>query len=156
MNTFNNFGLAEPIIRALVEEKYETPTPIQVGAIPVALSGCDVIGIAQTGTGKTAAFALPILHRLSAAPRAPQRKACRDRVTIEMSPYDLEKGRLIFRHKDERASVGSATASSQPVPSPLSQANASPPSKAKEFAPEKALPYRKFGANSVDDGREAA
>ena len=129
LNAFNNFGLAEPIIRALVEEKYETPTPIQVGAIPVALSGCDVIGIAQTGTGKTAAFALPILHRLSAEPRAPQRKACRDRVTIEMSLHDLEKGRLIFQHKDERASVGSSTASSQPVPSPLSQANASAPVK---------------------------
>ena len=70
LNAFNNFGLAEPILRALIEEKYEAPTPIQVGTIPVALSGRDVIGIAQTGTSKTAGFALPILHRLSAAPRA--------------------------------------------------------------------------------------
>ena len=64
MTSFDNFGLAEPIMRALIEEKYETPTPIQVETIPVALSGCDVIGIAQTGTGKTAAFALPILQRI--------------------------------------------------------------------------------------------
>ena len=68
MTSFDNFGFAEPIKRALIDEKYETPTPIQVETIPVALSGRDVIGIAQTGTGKTAAFALPILQRLSAEP----------------------------------------------------------------------------------------
>ena len=64
MTSFTDFGLAEPILRALAEEKYETPTPIQAQTIPTALQGRDVIGIAQTGTGKTAAFALPILNHL--------------------------------------------------------------------------------------------
>ena len=58
MTSFNDFGLAEPITRALAEEKYVTPTPIQIDAIPLVLAGRDVVGIAQTGTGKTAAFAL--------------------------------------------------------------------------------------------------
>ncbi len=53
-----------PLRRALADETYETPTPIQAQAIPVALQGSDVLGCAQTGTGKTAAFALPILNRL--------------------------------------------------------------------------------------------
>ena len=64
MTLFTDLGLAEPITRAITEEKYETPTPIQAAAIPPALEGRDVIGSAQTGTGKTAAFVLPILHRL--------------------------------------------------------------------------------------------
>ena len=101
MTSFDNFGLAEPIMRALIEEKYETPTPIQVETIPVALSGCDVIGIAQTGTGKTAAFALPILQRLSAEPRAPQRKACRVLVlspTRELSGQILDAFQAYGRH----------------------------------------------------------
>ncbi|MEJ0013591.1 MAG: DEAD/DEAH box helicase [Bauldia sp.] len=77
MTLFTELGLAEPITRAITEEKYEKPTPIQAAAIPPALEGRDVIGIAQTGTGKTAAFALPILHRLAAAnekllPKAPR------------------------------------------------------------------------------------
>lgn len=61
---FEDLGLAELLLRALREEGYTTPTPIQAKAIPAVLSGRDVIGIAQTGTGKTAAFALPILNRL--------------------------------------------------------------------------------------------
>ncbi|MBC7952767.1 MAG: DEAD/DEAH box helicase [Rhodospirillaceae bacterium] len=66
MITFSALGLAEPLMRALDEEGYTTPTPIQTAAIPHLLEGRDVLGIAQTGTGKTAAFALPILHRLNA------------------------------------------------------------------------------------------
>ena len=66
MNSFNDFGLAEPILRALAEEKYVTPTPIQDQTIPLLLAKRDVVGIAQTGTGKTAAFALPILNHLAA------------------------------------------------------------------------------------------
>ena len=62
--TFNNFGLAEPIVRAVTELGYREPTPIQEQAIPVVMSGKDVMGAAQTGTGKTAGFALPIIHRL--------------------------------------------------------------------------------------------
>ncbi|MBA2117026.1 DEAD/DEAH box helicase [Bremerella alba] len=68
---FTDVALAEPFQRALKKLKYETASPIQAEAIPVILDGKDLIGCAQTGTGKTAAFALPMLHRLleSAPPR---------------------------------------------------------------------------------------
>lgn len=62
---FNELGLAEPIVRAVADKGYTTATPIQAQSIPIALDGQDVLGCAQTGTGKTCAFALPILHRLS-------------------------------------------------------------------------------------------
>lgn len=62
---FSELGLAAPLLRALASEKYDTPTPIQAQAIPLLLDGGDLLGLAQTGTGKTAAFALPILQRLS-------------------------------------------------------------------------------------------
>ena len=62
--TFNELNISEPILKALVEKKYEIPTPIQIQAIPVALEGRDLLGIAQTGTGKTAAFAIPIIQQL--------------------------------------------------------------------------------------------
>ena len=63
--TFQELGLSAPILRALAEQGYERPSPIQEKAIPPALAGRDVLGCAQTGTGKTCAFAAPILHRLS-------------------------------------------------------------------------------------------
>ena len=63
--TFATLGLAEPIQAALQAENYVTPTPIQGQAIPIVMSGRDLLGIAQTGTGKTAAFALPILNHLT-------------------------------------------------------------------------------------------
>ncbi|WP_310498959.1 DEAD/DEAH box helicase [Sandarakinorhabdus sp.] len=66
---FTDFGLAEPLARALAEKGYADPTPIQIQAIPPVLEGKDLCGIAQTGTGKTAAFALPTLHRLAATPK---------------------------------------------------------------------------------------
>ena len=66
--TFQDLGLTAPICRALTEEGYQRPSPIQEKAIPPALAGRDVLGCAQTGTGKTCAFAAPILQRLSAAP----------------------------------------------------------------------------------------
>jgi len=62
--SFDKFGLIEPLLRAVREEGYTHPTPIQSSAIPHLLEGKDLLGCAQTGTGKTAAFALPILHRL--------------------------------------------------------------------------------------------
>ncbi|WP_339735360.1 DEAD/DEAH box helicase [uncultured Gimesia sp.] len=76
MNTFQELELIEPVQRALAEENYETPTPIQAQTIPAALQGHDILGCAQTGTGKTAALALPILNRLGknnrkAAPNRP-------------------------------------------------------------------------------------
>ncbi len=66
--TFTTLGLAEPILRALDAQGFHRPTPIQANAIPPLLDGHDLLGIAQTGTGKTAAFALPILQHLSATP----------------------------------------------------------------------------------------
>ncbi len=62
--TFESLGLDRPILNALAVEGYTQPTPIQAKAIPVIMQGRDVVGIAQTGTGKTAAFTLPLLHRL--------------------------------------------------------------------------------------------
>ena len=67
--TFADLGLAPVLLRALDEEGYTRPTPIQAQSIPLLLEGRDVLGMAQTGTGKTAAFALPLLHRLAADPR---------------------------------------------------------------------------------------
>lgn len=61
---FSELGLCEPLVRAVTEAGYSIPTPIQQQAIPAVLEGRDVVGIAQTGTGKTAAFALPLLHQL--------------------------------------------------------------------------------------------
>lgn len=64
MKAFLDLGLAAPLVDALAREGYETPTPIQAQAIPPALQGRDLLGTAQTGTGKTAAFTLPILQHL--------------------------------------------------------------------------------------------
>jgi ATP-dependent RNA helicase RhlE len=66
--TFDQLGLAEPLLRAVHEQGYTTPTPIQAQAIPAILAGGDVMGGAQTGTGKTAGFTLPMLQRLMARP----------------------------------------------------------------------------------------
>jgi ATP-dependent RNA helicase RhlE len=77
LTNFADFALAAPILQALTTEGYETPTPIQAQAIPQILAGRDLCGIAQTGTGKTAAFALPILQRLHAAPARRVPRTCR-------------------------------------------------------------------------------
>ena len=101
MTSFNDFGLAEPILRALREEKYETPTPIQAQTIPLASQGRDVIGIAQTGTGKTAAFALPILNHLFNKRQRPERKSARVLVlspTRELSGQIADSFRAYGRH----------------------------------------------------------
>ncbi|WP_300797524.1 DEAD/DEAH box helicase, partial [uncultured Alistipes sp.] len=66
--TFQELNLTEPLLRAVTEKGYQTPTPIQQQAIPPALAGRDLLGCAQTGTGKTAAFTLPILQHLAAVP----------------------------------------------------------------------------------------
>src|SRR5262245_45660761 len=77
LTAFLELGLAEPITRALKDEQYATPTPIQAQTIPQVLAARDVVGIAQTGTGKTAAFALPILDHLSKHARRPDARSCR-------------------------------------------------------------------------------
>jgi ATP-dependent RNA helicase RhlE len=59
MTLFTDLGLIKPLLKALADENYTIPTPIQAQAIPAVLTGQDLLGIAQTGTGKTAAFALP-------------------------------------------------------------------------------------------------
>jgi ATP-dependent RNA helicase RhlE len=101
LTSFNEFGLAEPITRALAEEKYVTPTPIQAQTVPLACQGRDVIGIAQTGTGKTAAFALPILNHLFNKRRRPERKSARVLVlspTRELSGQIADSFRTYGRH----------------------------------------------------------
>ena len=64
LNSFDELGLCTPVLKAIQTLGYETPTPIQAQAIPKVLAGHDVLGVAQTGTGKTAAFSLPMIHRL--------------------------------------------------------------------------------------------
>ena len=101
LTSFQDFGLAEPIARALQEENYVTPTPIQAQTIPTALTGRDVVGIAQTGTGKTASFALPILHRLLEHRIKPQPKTTRVLVlspTRELSGQILDSFNAYGRH----------------------------------------------------------
>ncbi|MFO1209892.1 MAG: DEAD/DEAH box helicase [Amaricoccus sp.] len=75
--TFADFGLAEPLTAALARAGFDAPTPIQAQAIAPQLAGRDILGIAQTGTGKTAAFALPILHQLLELRGRPAPKTCR-------------------------------------------------------------------------------
>ena len=101
LTSFQDFGLADPISRALAEENYLTPTPIQAQTIPLALTGRDIVGIAQTGTGKTAAFALPILHRILQNRIKPQPKSCRVLVlspTRELSGQILDSFNAYGRH----------------------------------------------------------
>jgi ATP-dependent RNA helicase RhlE len=101
LTPFHRLGLAAPIAQALVEEKYVTPTPIQTEAIPHVLAGRDLVGIAQTGTGKTAAFALPILHHLVSRRFRPERRHCRVLVlspTRELSGQILESFKTYGRH----------------------------------------------------------
>jgi superfamily II DNA/RNA helicase len=66
MTSFSDLGLSPEVLKAVADAGYETPTPIQAQAIPIALQGRDVLGIAQTGTGKTAGFTLPMIDRLAA------------------------------------------------------------------------------------------
>jgi ATP-dependent RNA helicase RhlE len=101
LTSFQDFGLADPISRALKEENYVTPTPIQAQTIPLAIAGRDVVGIAQTGTGKTAAFALPILHRILENRIRMQPKTCRVLVlspTRELSSQILDSFNAYGRH----------------------------------------------------------
>ncbi len=106
--SFAQLDLVEPIQRALRAENYETPTPIQAQAIPPLLAGRDLLGIAQTGTGKTAAFALPILQRLSAERVQPMRNAMRALIltpTRELAVQIHDSFRAYGRFLQLRAAV---------------------------------------------------
>jgi ATP-dependent RNA helicase RhlE len=101
LTAFLNLGLNEPITRALTEEQYAAPTPIQSQTIPQVLAGRDVVGIAQTGTGKTAAFALPIHNHFSQRQQRPQPRSCRALVlspTRELSAQIVESFLTYGRH----------------------------------------------------------
>ncbi len=105
MTTFSDLDLIEPLQRAVAHEGYESPTPIQAGAIPLLLQGRDVLGCAQTGTGKTAAFALPILQFLAEAPARPGKRRIRVLVlspTRELAAQIGESFRAYGRYLDFR------------------------------------------------------
>ncbi|MEI9902192.1 MAG: DEAD/DEAH box helicase [Hyphomicrobium sp.] len=99
--TFSDLGLNSALLKALASEGYATPTPIQAQAIPGVMAGRDLMGIAQTGTGKTAAFALPILHRLAADKRAALRGGARVLVlspTRELASQIADSFRTYGKH----------------------------------------------------------
>ena len=73
--TFDELGLHPALVRAVRDAGYSTPTPVQERTIPIALDGKDLIACAQTGTGKTAAFLLPLLHQLAAGQPGPHPRA---------------------------------------------------------------------------------
>ncbi|CAH2600043.1 ATP-dependent RNA helicase RhlE [Rhodovastum atsumiense] len=108
MTDFSTFGLSPALLKALATEGYTTPTPIQAQAIPQVLAGHDVQGIAQTGTGKTAAFALPILHRLAASGARPAPKTCRALIlapTRELAGQIADNVRAYARHTGLRVAL---------------------------------------------------
>jgi ATP-dependent RNA helicase RhlE len=105
---FKDLNLIEPLLRAITAEGYDTPTPIQEQAIPYVLDGRDMIGCAQTGTGKTAAFALPILQLLSKTPAQSQRRVIRALIlspTRELASQIAESFAAYGRHTGLRAAV---------------------------------------------------
>ncbi len=90
MNSFNELGLAKPVVRGVIAAGYENPSPIQLAAIPIALQGEDLIGSAQTGTGKTAAFVLPILNRLLLRKSRNNRKTVRSLIVVPTRELALQ------------------------------------------------------------------
>jgi len=102
---FEALGLSLPLLRALVDEAYATPTPIQTGAIPHLLDGRDLLGQAQTGTGKTAAFILPILQRLASVPRTGKVRALVVAPTRELAAQIAERAGAYGRHLQLRHAV---------------------------------------------------
>ena len=117
MVNFVGLELAQPILRAIEDEGYTTPTPIQEKSIPPLLEGRDLLGIAQTGTGKTAAFALPLLQRLArnqtkAAPRCP--RALILAPTRELASQIADSLRIYGRHLRLRSGVVFGGTSARP------------------------------------------
>ena len=110
-SSFSNLNLAEPIARAVAEMGYESMTPIQEQAIPVVLQGKDVMGAAQTGTGKTAAFSLPLLQRMMAHENpstSPARHPVRALVllpTRELADQVAQQVKLYAKYTNLRSAV---------------------------------------------------
>lgn len=104
---FTGFGLSGPLLRALKTQNFNTPTPIQAASIPGILAGRDLLGLAQTGTGKTAAFALPILQSLSLAEKTsrPVVRALIVAPTRELALQIDENIRLLSRHLGLRSAT---------------------------------------------------
>lgn len=105
--TFDDLALAEPIARAVKEKGYTKPSPIQAKAIPVVLQGGDLLASAQTGTGKTAAFTLPVLQQLLDKPRASGNR-CKALVltpTRELAAQILENAEMYSKHTKLRSTV---------------------------------------------------
>ena len=100
---FNDFPLSEPLLRAVQEEGYRAPTALQRSAIPAILEGRDVLATAQTGTGKTAAYALPILEKLAAAGPADQPRALVLAATREVAAQILEAFETLGRYANVSA-----------------------------------------------------
>jgi len=99
--SFTNLGLSEPLLKAIKEQGYDTPTPIQEKAIPVVIEGKDVLAAAQTGTGKTAGFTLPLLERLSQTQPRMQKKQIRALVltpTRELAAQVAESIKTYGKH----------------------------------------------------------
>jgi ATP-dependent RNA helicase RhlE len=103
--SFSELGLSEPLLRAVSEQNYETPTPIQAQAIPPILLRRDLLGCAQTGTGKTAAFALPVLQTLAAAPRKKAPRALILSPTRELASQIVQDVRAYGKHLRLTATV---------------------------------------------------
>ena len=102
---FQDLSLIAPVLRTLAEVGYEVPTPIHEKTIPLVLAGRDVVGQAQTGTGKTAAFALPLLSRIDLKRRASSRRLA----SLEAIQDDGEGGRIEF--SDDSVEMPTAAAS---------------------------------------------
>jgi len=107
MSSFADLGLALPILNALTTQGYTEPTPIQAQAIPHVMLGRDLQGIAQTGTGKTAAFALPILHRLLVDKKPAPRRGCR---VLVLSPTRELASQIAESFRDYGRQTGLRTA----------------------------------------------
>jgi ATP-dependent RNA helicase RhlE len=108
LTTFSQLGLNPALLKSLEAEGYTAPTPIQAQAIPGVLAGRDLLGIAQTGTGKTAAFALPILHRLAANRRAAMRQGARALIlspTRELATQIAQSFETYGRHLSFRVAL---------------------------------------------------
>jgi ATP-dependent RNA helicase RhlE len=108
VNDFQALGLSEPLLRALAARDYATPTPIQARSIPHLLAGRDLLGIAQTGTGKTAAFALPMLQLLTASNHRPRPRLPRSLVlapTRELATQIADSFDAYGKHLHQRVAI---------------------------------------------------